>query len=85
MKTTDVGAAAARCGPVVAPAVRWLPAPRLGGSHLFSVDEADSSLGRPVLIQAVAPCVFDGLINGQCFRAYVERQLYLFSNRATSS
>ncbi len=22
-----------------------------------------------------APCVFDGLINGQCFRAYVEQQL----------
>ena len=23
----------------------------------------------------VAPCVFDGPINGQCFRAYVEQQL----------
>ncbi len=25
--------------------------------------------------QLTAPCVFDGPINGQCFRAYVEQQL----------
>jgi hypothetical protein len=25
--------------------------------------------------QLTAPCVFDGPINGECFRAYVEQQL----------
>ena len=32
-----------------------------------------------------APCVFDGPINGQCFRAYVEQQLVPVLNPATSS
>ena len=32
-----------------------------------------------------APCVFDGPINGQCFRAYVEQQLVPCSNPVTSS
>jgi transposase len=30
---------------------------------------------RPALRSAHSPCIFDGPINGECFRAYVEQQL----------
>jgi transposase len=32
-------------------------------------------LGAPRCDRLTAPCVFDGPINGECFRAYVEQQL----------
>ena len=35
--------------------------------------------------QLAAPCVFDGPINGECFRAYVEQRSCHSSNPATSS
>jgi transposase len=32
-------------------------------------------IGALRIDRLTAPCVFDGPINGQCFRAYVEQQL----------
>jgi transposase len=36
---------------------------------------ADADLPRRAALRSTAPCVFDGPINGECFRAYVEQQL----------
>lgn len=52
-----------------------VPAPRLRGLAPDGHWRTLTFLGALRWDRLAAPCVFDGPINGQCFRAYVEQQL----------
>jgi transposase len=60
----------------MAPLRGWgLKAKRLRGFAPHGHWRTMTFLGALRCDQLTAPCVFDGPINGQCFRAYVEQQL----------
>src|SRR3546814_7473121 len=62
--------------PILAPLRGWGPkGKRLRGFTPHGHWRTLTFLGALRYDRLTAPCVFDGPINGQCFRAYVEQQL----------
>jgi len=60
----------------MAPLRGWGPkGKRLGGFAPHGHWRTLTFLGALRYDRLASPCVFDGLINGECFRAYVEQQL----------
>ncbi|BCH26991.1 hypothetical protein MesoLjLb_67760 [Mesorhizobium sp. L-8-3] len=60
----------------MAPLRGWVPkGKRLRGLAPYGHWRTLTFLGALRCDRLAAPCVFDGPINGQCFRAYVEQQL----------
>ena len=70
----------------MAPLYRWGPCgKRLRGFAPHGHWRTLTFLGALRHDRLTAPCVFDGPINGQCFRAYVEQQLVLVLKPGASS